>query len=172
MTFNHTWFKLFFCLSLCHYIIILNWLHCKMKENLITLITPAININLLRPVNHNITFKCFYKCTKCTVLYIQYSNRGCMFVFVCLFWGGIGGGVNWVRNPTHTYIRNTKHNILSYIAVIVYLFICEFESRSWKVYSIQNYMIKFVSDLRQVCCFLWVLWFLPPIKLKYCWKWC
>jgi hypothetical protein len=27
-----------------------------MKENLITLITPAININLLRPVNHNITF--------------------------------------------------------------------------------------------------------------------
>jgi len=25
--------------------------------------------------------------------------------------------------------------------------------------------IKFVSDLRQVCGFLWVLWFPPPIKL-------
>ena len=31
-----------------------------------------------------------------------------------------------------------------------------------EVYSIQHYVIKFVSDLRQV------LWFLPPIKLKYC----
>jgi len=30
---------------------------------------------------------------------------------------------------------------------------------------IQHYMIKFVSDLRQVRGFLWVLRFLPPIKL-------
>jgi hypothetical protein len=43
-----------------------------------------------------------------------------------------------------------------------------------KVYSIQHYVIKFVSDLRQVVGFLWVLWFPPPIKLtatvwlKYC----
>jgi len=34
-----------------------------------------------------------------------------------------------------------------------------------KVYSIQHYMIKFVSDLRQVGGFLRVLWFPPPIKL-------
>ena len=32
------------------------------------------------------------------------------------------------------------------------------------VYSIQHYVIKFVSDLRQVCGFLWVLNFPPPIK--------
>ena len=32
------------------------------------------------------------------------------------------------------------------------------------VYSIQHYVIKFVSDLRQVDSFLWVLQF-PPIKL-------
>jgi hypothetical protein len=43
-----------------------------------------------------------------------------------------------------------------------------------KVYSIQHYVIKFVSDLRQVGGFLWVLRFPPPIKLtatvwlKYC----
>ena len=43
-----------------------------------------------------------------------------------------------------------------------------------KVYSIQHYVIKFVSDLRQVVGFLWVLRFPPPIKLtatvwlKYC----
>ena len=34
-----------------------------------------------------------------------------------------------------------------------------------KVYLIQHYVIKFVSDLRQVNGFLWVLHFHPPIKL-------
>jgi hypothetical protein len=37
-----------------------------------------------------------------------------------------------------------------------------------EVYSIQHCVIKFVSDLRQVGGFLWVLWIPPPIKLKYC----
>ena len=34
-----------------------------------------------------------------------------------------------------------------------------------EVYSIQHYVIKFVSGLRQVGGFLRVLWFPPPIKL-------
>jgi len=34
-----------------------------------------------------------------------------------------------------------------------------------EMYSIQHYVIKFVSDLRQVGGFLRVLWFPPPIKL-------
>ena len=52
---------------------------------------------------------------------------------------------------------------------------CEFESRSER--GVQHYVIKFVSDLRQVGCLLRVLRFPPPIKLtamillKYCWKW-
>jgi len=33
------------------------------------------------------------------------------------------------------------------------------------VYMIQHYMVKFVSDLRQVSGFLSVLRFLPPIEL-------
>jgi hypothetical protein len=33
------------------------------------------------------------------------------------------------------------------------------------VYSKQHFVMKFVSDLRQVGGFLWVLWFPPPIKL-------
>jgi hypothetical protein len=40
-----------------------------------------------------------------------------------------------------------------------------------EMYSIQHYVIKFVSDLRQFSGFLRVLPFLPPIKLtatKYC----
>jgi len=40
---------------------------------------------------------------------------------------------------------------------------CEFESRSGR--GVQHYVLKFVSDLRQVCGFLQVLWFPPPIKL-------
>ena len=40
---------------------------------------------------------------------------------------------------------------------------CEFESRSERV--IQHYVIKFVSDLRQVGGFLHVLRFPPPMKL-------
>ena len=34
-----------------------------------------------------------------------------------------------------------------------------------EVYLIQHYVIKFVSDLRQVCGFLPVRWFTLPIKL-------
>jgi hypothetical protein len=43
-----------------------------------------------------------------------------------------------------------------------------------EVYSIQHYVIKFVSDLRKVGGFLWMLRFPPPTKLtatislKYC----
>ena len=42
---------------------------------------------------------------------------------------------------------------------------CEFESRSGEVYSIQHYVIKFVSDMQLVDGFLRVLRFPPPIKL-------
>jgi hypothetical protein len=41
---------------------------------------------------------------------------------------------------------------------------CDFESRSGEMYSKQQYVIKFVSDLRQVGGFLRVLRFPPPIK--------
>ena len=42
---------------------------------------------------------------------------------------------------------------------------CEFESRSWRgVQNVQHYVIKFVSDLRQVGGFLRALRFPPPIK--------
>ena len=55
---------------------------------------------------------------------------------------------------TSTYATSAYHPIS-----------CEFDSPSDKVYSIQHYVIKFVSDLRQFSVFLWVLWFHPPIKL-------
>jgi hypothetical protein len=42
---------------------------------------------------------------------------------------------------------------------------CEFEPRSEEVYSIQHYVIKFISDLRPVGGFFRVLRFSPSIKL-------
>ena len=49
-------------------------------------------------------------------------------------------------------------------AIIAYHHLsCEFEPIHGEVYSIKYYVIKFVSDLRQVCGFLWVLQF-PPQK--------
>ena len=42
---------------------------------------------------------------------------------------------------------------------------CEFESRSGELYSIQHYVIKFPSELRQVGGFLRPLPFPPSIKL-------
>ena len=39
-----------------------------------------------------------------------------------------------------------------------------------EVYMIQNYAIKFVSDLQQVGGCFWVLWFPPPIKLTETWR--
>jgi hypothetical protein len=53
-----------------------------------------------------------------------------------------------------TYAMSTYHH---------YSF--EFEPRSGEVYSIQHFMNKFVSYLRQADGFLLVLWLLPPIKL-------
>ena len=42
---------------------------------------------------------------------------------------------------------------------------CQFEPVHGQVYSIQHFVIKFVSDLRQVGGFFRLLWFPPPIKL-------
>jgi hypothetical protein len=48
--------------------------------------------------------------------------------------------------------------------VLIYYY-CHFEYHLCEVYSKQHYVIKCVSDLREVSSFLRVLRFLPPIKL-------
>ena len=64
------------------------------------------------------------------------------------------GGDHMVVEFITTYAMSAYHHLC-----------CEFESRSGEVYSIQHYVIKFVSDLRQVSGLLQVLWFPLPIKL-------
>jgi hypothetical protein len=47
----------------------------------------------------------------------------------------------------------------------------EFESRSGEVYSIQHYVIKFISELQKVSGFLRVLRLPPPIELTTRYNW-
>jgi hypothetical protein len=56
---------------------------------------------------------------------------------------------NWFSNCLLMNVMPFKSDSLSRVLCILYL---------------QHYVIKFVSDLRQVCGFLRVLRFLPPIK--------
>ena len=55
--------------------------------------------------------------------------------------------------------------ITTYVISAYHHYRCECESSSGEVYSIQHYVIKFVSDLQQVGGFRRVHWFPPPIKL-------
>jgi len=57
--------------------------------------------------------------------------------------------------------RNEVYSIQHYVIK----FVSDLRQVGGEVYSIQHYVIKFVSDLRQVGGFLRVLRFLPPIKL-------
>jgi hypothetical protein len=84
---------------------------------------------------------------------------------------------SWIK--IYNYLNVLKEPSWSWsYASWIYNYLCEFESLSCEVYSIQQCVIKFVSDLRQTSGFLRVLRFSPPIKLtatiilKYCWKWC
>jgi hypothetical protein len=57
----------------------------------------------------------------------------------------------------------------------IFILFLHYDIVQGEVYLIQLYVIKFVSDLRQVSGFLRVLRFPPPIgftiQLKYCWQW-
>jgi hypothetical protein len=86
------------------------------------------------------------------------------WLFKMLHFKGRRGHARIVVGFTTTYAISAYH-----------YWCCEFESRSGR--GVQHYVIKFVSDLRQVSGFPRVLRFPPPIKLtamislKYCWKW-
>jgi hypothetical protein len=68
--------------------------------------------------------------------------------------GGSRGRIHMIIGFITTYAISAYHHHR-----------CEFESRSGKVYSMQHYVINFVSDLSHVGGFLWLLQFPPPIKL-------
>jgi hypothetical protein len=87
-----------------------------------------------------------------------------------------GGQFYWWRKPAGSHWQALSQSFtslwvdcISKISLILnafetFLFLLN--PTHGKVYSIQHYVIKFVNDLRQVSCFLWVLRFLPPMKVQ------
>jgi hypothetical protein len=73
------------------------------------------------------------------------------FLVILIMWVLLDHMVVWY---TATYAISAYHH-----------WSCEFESHSGEVNSIQHYVIKFVSDLRQLSGFLRALQVLPPMKL-------
>ena len=74
------------------------------------------------------------------------------------------------RHLDNKYITNIRDRmvvgfIITYAISAYHNYRCEFESLSGEVYSIQHYVIKFASDLRQFGGYLRVFRFPPPIKL-------
>jgi hypothetical protein len=87
----------------------------------------------------------------CTIFKVLYGGPGGFIVWRGPSWSWWYG--SWIYNYT-TYGTSAHHHLRG-----------EFKSSSGEVYSIQHYVIKFVSDLRQVSGFLRVTFFPPPIKL-------
>ena len=75
--------------------------------------------------------------------------------------------LQWISADTHRGRRGRARIVVgfttTYAISAYYHGCCEFESRSGR--GVQHYVIKFVSDLRQVDGFLRIFWFTPPIKL-------
>jgi hypothetical protein len=100
----------------------------------------------------------------------------------------------WV-NPTHGEVYLIQHYVMKFVSDLrqvggfLYTTLCDevcqwlatdlwfslYNIMWWSlsvtfdgsvVFSIQHYVMKFVSDLRQVGGFLQVFWFAPPIKLN------
>ena len=69
--------------------------------------------------------------------------------------------VNWLNGRDHDHM--VVGFTTTYAISAHHHWCCEFESRSG--WGVRHYVIKFVSDLRQVGDFLRVLWFPPPMKL-------
>ena len=72
--------------------------------------------------------------------------------------------VSFLISYRHDLYRMVVGFTMTYAISAYYQSSCEFKSRSGEVYSIQHYVIKFVSDLWQVSGFLRALRFPPPNK--------
>jgi hypothetical protein len=64
------------------------------------------------------------------------------------------------------YLKTTRYILSFFFYFTITTKVVSVNPVHGEVYSIQHYVIKFVSDLRQVGGFLWVIRFPPPIKLN------
>ena len=120
--------------------------------------------------------KCFYELRRC-ILYMLFNVDD--FILLCFMFPTNSLPYN-LSNELLTSDCISPPNILrAIVAVIIWKLDLQLHMQSvpittkgqssnpvrGEVYSIQQYVIKFVSDLRQVGGFHWVLRFPPPIKI-------
>ena len=111
--------------------------------------TVHLTWNINQSIKNHITCR-FYLChLSCSLMALP--------IIWCYTWGRRGRD-RMVVGFTTTYAISSYHH-----------WWCEFESQSWR--GVQHYVIKFVSDLWQLGCFLQVLWFPPPTKLMPQYNW-
>jgi len=98
----------------------------------------------------------YFNCMKSWLLIASREISKYIFIYADMIFGFLwharGRRDRMVVGLTTTYAISAYHH-----------WCCQFESRSGR--GVQQYAIKFVSDLRQVGGFLRVFQFLPPIKL-------
>jgi hypothetical protein len=80
-----------------------------------------------------------------------------------------------VNSPFNSFLRGCRghdHMVVGFTATYAisayHPKVVSLNPAHGEMYSIQHYVIKFISNLWQVGGFHRVLWFPPPIKLKYC----
>jgi hypothetical protein len=83
--------------------------------------------------------------------------------FYIIFYRGNHGSDRMVVGFTITYANNAK-DVYTSLTVPITTNVVSSHPAHGEVYSIQHYVIKFVSDLLQVDSILRVLRFPPPIK--------
>jgi hypothetical protein len=84
------------------------------------------------------------------------DTRDVVFVWLWLYGSCIYNYIcNQYLSPLRFMVFNATFNKISVISWWVKLWVSN--PTHGEVYSIQHYMIKFISDLGQVCGFLWVL---------------
>ena len=103
------------------------------------------------------------------LLYV-FSNRSIFYFIVTLHDTSTKLIEYIIKVPLHIGDRHGRDRMVvgfttSYAISAYHHLRCEFESRSGGMYSVQFYVMKFVSDMQQVSGFLRVLRFPPPIKL-------
>ena len=131
------------------------------------LITPLVHcifkLFLLSTMTHLISFQFKYPGSPAGICVAKSLIFSVVFYRPCLFFCPLSYHCIVNGRRRHGDDRMVVGFTATYAISAYDHWCCEFESRSGL--GVQHYVIKFVSDLRQVGCFLRILRFPPPIIL-------
>ena len=131
-----------------------------------------VRIRVLSISQTDVTYVCLKDVVHKDIYAIQFMLRTqtVLYNFILLIWNTITICITKIIVCHHLIYRGRRgRDRMVVVFTTIYAisayhhWCCEFKSRTGR--GVQHYVIKFVSDLRQVSGFLWVLRFPPPIKL-------